>query len=78
MTGEVPTRFGDVLILTKEEMPLHVVFFIYKDAQQVGTAHYEEASGRDAAVEKAGALVSPEGRIFLKDQDSGQWDQISN
>ncbi len=76
MTGEIPTRFGDVLILAKGGMGLHVVCPVSDDGQQGGTADHHDEFGRDAAIAKARDLVVPEGRIFIRDQDSGEWHQI--
>ncbi len=79
MTGKIPTRFGDVLILMTERAgSAHVVCPVSTDGQQGGTADRYAVSGRPAAVAKARSLVVPEGRIFLKDQDSGEWGEISN
>ena len=79
MTGKIRTRFGDVLILTTERAgSIHLVCPVSVDGQQGGTADRHAVSGRQAAVAKARSLVVPEGRIFLKDQDSGEWGEISN
>ena len=79
MNGKIPTRFGDVLILTTERAgSTHVVCPVSTDDQQGCTADRHGVSGRPAAVAKARSLVVPEGRIFLKDQDSGEWGKISN
>ena len=78
-TGKIRTRFGDVLILTTERAgSIHLVCPVSVDGQQGGTADRHAVSGRPAAVAKARSLVVPEGRIFLKDQDSGEWGEISN
>ena len=77
MTRKVPTRFGNVLILTTERTgSIHLVCPVSIDEQQGCTVDQHKASGRPAAVAKARSLVVPEGRIFLKDQDSGEWGQI--
>ncbi len=79
MTGKIRTRFGDVLILTTERAgSIHLVCPVSVDGQQGGTVDRHGVSGRPAAVAKARSLVVPEGRIFLKDQDSGEWGEISN
>ena len=79
MPGKVPTRFGDVLILTTERAgSIHLVCPVSVDRQQGCTADRHKVSGRPAALVKARSLVVPEGRIFLKDQDSGEWGEIPN
>ena len=73
--------FGDVLILTTEKAgSTHLVCPVSTNGQQGGSAdrHSHTVSGRAAAVAKARSLVVPEGRIFLKDQESGEWGGISN
>ena len=78
MTGEIPTKFGDVLILTRPSSSLHFVCPVAADGQQGITADHHTITARDEAVATAQSLVVPEGRVFLRDLDSGEWDQISN
>ena len=78
MTGEIPTKNGDVLILTKTAGSTHLICPVSNDGQQAGTAGYHWATSKSEAVEKARSMVVAEGRIFLKNQDSGEWEQISN
>ncbi len=78
-TGKIPTRFGDVLILTTERAGTsHIVCPVPTDGQQTCSADHHLVSGRAAAVTKARSLVVPEGRIFLRDLDTGEWGEISN
>ncbi len=79
MIGKIPTRFGDVLILTTERASRpHMVCPVSTDGQQGWIAVRHWVSGRPAALAKARSLVIPEGRIFLKDHDSGEWGKIPN
>ncbi len=80
MTGEIPTRFGDVLILTTAAAgSICLVCPETADGQQGGTLDRHDVSSLSRAEAIArGLVVRPEGRIFLKDQDSGKWEQISN
>ena len=66
----------NILILAKRGMSLHVVCPVSADGQQGGTADHHDEFGRDEAITKARDLVVPDGRIFVKDQDSGEWHQI--
>ena len=78
MTGP-PTRLGDVLILTKEAAgSIHEVCPVSTDGQHGCTADRHTVSGRPAALAKARSLVVPKGRIFLLDQDSGEWAELSH
>ena len=77
MIGEIPTRLGDVLILTRAGS-IHQVCPVSSDGQQGCTADRHTVSGRPAAVAKARSLLVQEGCIFLKDQDSGNWAKIPN
>ena len=78
MTGEIPTKFGDVLILAWASNSLHFVCPVAAEGQQGITGDRHTITGRDEAVATAQSLVVPEGRVFLRDLDSGEWDQISN
>ena len=78
MTGP-PTRLGDVLILTKEAAgSTHEVCPVSTDGQKGCAADRHTVSGRPAALAKARSLLVPKGRIFLLDQDSGEWAELSN
>ena len=78
MTGP-PTKLGDVLILTRAAAgSIHEVCPVSGDGQQGCTADRHTVSGRPAAVAKARSLVVPKGRIFILDQDSGEWAELPN
>ncbi len=78
-TGKIRTRFGDVLILTTERAgSIHLVCPVSVDGQQGRSGNRHTVSGRPEALAKARSLVVPEGRIFLKDHDSGEWGEIPN
>ena len=79
MTGEIPTKFGDVIVLAKAPIgSLYLVCSVKADGQQGCTADRHNVSSKPEAVTKARSLVVPGGRIFFRDQDSGEWEQISN
>ena len=79
MTGEIPTRVGDVLILTAAGGgTIHLVCPVSADGDQSGTTSRHDVSGRPEAEATARRLVVPGGRIFLKDQESGEWEHILN
>ncbi len=79
MIGEIPTQLGDVLILTTDRAgSIHLVCPVSSDGQQGCTADRHTVSGRPEALAKARSLVVPAGRIFLKDQASGEWGKIPN
>ncbi len=76
-TGKIPTKFGDVLILMTEKAgSTHMVCPVSTEGQQGASADHHSVSGHAAAEAKAQSLVVPEGRIFLKDLDSGKWEEI--
>ena len=78
-TGKIPTKFGDVLILKRAGAgSTHIVCLVYKDGEQGCSADYGPVFGRPAAEAKARSLVLLKRRIFLWDQDSGEWEEISN
>ncbi len=77
VTGPMPTRFGDVIILVSSKAgSTHLVCPVATDAQQGGTADRHTVLGLAAAEDKARSLVVPAGRIFLRDQDSGEWKEL--
>ena len=80
MTGDIPTRFGDVLILTTAAAgSICLVCPVTADGQQGGTLDRHDVSSLSRAEAIArGLVVRPEGRIYLKNQDSGEWEQILN
>ena len=79
MTGEIPTKLGDVLLLTGAAIgSLHFVCPVATDGQQGCTTDRRTVTSKAQAVEKARSLVVPDGHIFVKDEDSGEWEEISN
>ena len=62
MIGEIPTRLGDVLILTRAGS-IHQVCPVSSDGQQGCTAERHTVSGRAAAVAKARSLLVPPARL---------------
>jgi hypothetical protein len=81
MAKPIPTHLGDVLILrTTQSYAVHAVGRVSKDGQQdfstEANVNYEIDYA--AAVAQAKALVSPGGRIFFRNIDTGDWREISN
>jgi len=80
MFGPIPTKGGDVVISYSGTVPTdYLVWLADKDGQQ----RPAESSGdirvgtRAEAEEKADGIASDShGRIFIVDQDSGQWDRV--
>ena len=73
----VPTKAGDVLILTKSAAgSTHLVCPVSADGQQGGTADRHTVSGAAAAEEKARSLVVLEGHVYLLSQDTGEWREL--
>jgi hypothetical protein len=78
---KIPTQIGDVLILrTDKAGSTHAVGAISKDDQQdfKGQSDLNYVSGRAAAEAAARSLVMPGGRIFFRNDDTGDWQEISN
>ena len=76
----MPTRLGDVLILlTAQTFTVYVVGPVSQDGQQdfQTSKNMTYVSDRAVAVAEAKARVMPEGRIFFRTLDSGQWSEIS-
>ena len=80
MTGKIPTQIGDVLIVTTEAGTIRAVGAIHKDDQQdfSGQISPSYVSGRAAAEAQAKALVTPGRRIYLRNKDTGDWNEIPN
>jgi hypothetical protein len=81
MPKRIPTHLGDVLILgTTQSYAVHAVGRVSKDGEQDfssdANVHYEIDYA--AAVARAKALVLPGGRIFVRNIDTGDWNEISN
>ncbi len=80
MAKQIPTHFGDVLILqTTQSYAVHAVGRVSRDGQQDFSSETNVKYQIDyvTAVAQARALVSPGGRIFLRNIDTGDWNEIS-
>jgi hypothetical protein len=78
---DIPTRTGDVLILsTAGAGDTHAIGVVSRDGQQDlrDRVALKVVSGRPAAEIEARLMVSSSHRIFLKNQSTGEWDEISN
>jgi hypothetical protein len=80
-TKRIPTHLGDVLILwTTQSYAVHAVGRVSKDGQQdfssESNVHYEIDYA--AALAQAKALVVPGGRIFFRNIDTFDWNEISD
>jgi hypothetical protein len=80
MNGKVPTRIGDVLILTTAGGgSMYALGGIPGDAQQdlrnSGSLKY--VTGRQTAETEAKLLVMPGRQIFLRDIHTGEWEETS-
>jgi hypothetical protein len=79
MTGKIPTQSGDVLILrTDRAAATHAVLAISKSGQQE-FRHYWElqyVSGPLAAQTLAKSLVGSNGKIYLRNDDTGHWVEL--
>jgi hypothetical protein len=78
MSRTLPTKLGDVLILTTDRAYRTFAVGLAKAGQQ----DFHEPSAvkyvdsRDAALALAKALVAPGGRIFLRDLDTKEWTEL--
>jgi hypothetical protein len=80
MAKPIPTHLGDVLILgTTQSYAVHAVGRVSKDGQQdfSSEANVEYEVDYTAAVAQAKALVVPGGRIFFRDIDTSDWNEIA-
>jgi hypothetical protein len=81
MAKPIPTHRGDVLILrTTQSYTVHAIGRISKDGQQdfSNEANVNYEIDYVTAVAQAKALVSPGRRIFFRNLDTGDWNEISN
>ena len=81
MAKGIPTHLGDVLILqTTRTYTVHAVGRVSRDGQQDfgREANVEYEIDYTAAVARAKALVLPGRRIFFRDLDTGDWNEISH
>jgi hypothetical protein len=77
----IPTHAGDVLILwTTQSFAVHAVGRVANDGQQDFSSEAKVNYEIDytAAVARAKALVLPGGRVFFRNIDTGDWNEISN
>jgi hypothetical protein len=80
MTGKVPTRIGDVLILSSAGGGgTYALGQISGNGQQdLRHPGLKYVTGRQVAETEARLLVRPGGQIFLRDIHTGEWDEIPN
>jgi hypothetical protein len=79
MAERIPTHPGDVLILrTTQSYTVHAVGRVSKNGQQDfgSDANVTYEIDYAAAVAQAKALVVPGRRIFFRDIDTGDWNEI--
>jgi hypothetical protein len=81
MAKRIPSHRGDVLILrTTQSYSIHAVGRVSKDGQQDfgSEANVMYEIDYAAAVARAKALLLPGGRIFFRNLDTSDWNEISN
>ena len=81
MLQAMPTRVGDVLILsTARSFIIYAVGPVSSDGQQgfESARDVKYLTTEAEARAEARALVKPKHRIFLRDIDTGKWEDISN
>ena len=81
MSKRIPTHLGDALILrTTRSYAVHAVGRVSKDGQQdfSSEANVNYEIDYAAAVARAKTLVLPGGRVFFRNIDTGDWNEISN
>ena len=80
MGERIPTHRGDVLILwTAQSYSVHAVGRVSMDGQQdfrSSEASLKYKVDHAAAIAQAKALVLPGGRIFFRNIDTGDWNEI--
>ena len=80
MTGAIPTRIGDVLIIcTAKSFHVYAVGRVSVDGQQSfhGEHDVQYIVDRGEAVVAAKSLMVTGRRTFLLDLDAGEWREIS-
>ena len=80
MAKRIPTHPGDVLVLrTTQSYAVHAVGRVSKDGQQDfgSEAIVKYEIDYPAAVAQAKAFVVPGRRIFFRNIDTGDWNEIS-
>ena len=81
MKGTIPTRVGDVLILRSDKAGnTHAVGAISEDGQQNfrNRMDLKLTRGREKAEAAAKARAVTGGKIYFRDNDTGEWDEIPN
>lgn len=82
MAERIPTHLGDVLILrTTQSYAIHAVGRVSNDGQRdfsSSEANVTNAIDYAAAVAQARARVLPGGRVFFRNIDTGDWNEISS
>ena len=81
MAKRIPSLRGDVLILwTTQSYTVHAVGRVSKDGQQdfSSEANVQYEIDYAGAVAQAKALVLPGRRIFFRNIDTGDWNEISS
>ena len=79
MTGPIPTRLGDVLIVgTGNTRGLQMVGLIMRDEQQglLGQAIVQCVTDHGAAVDAALDMVIPGQKIYFMNLDRGEWCEV--
>jgi hypothetical protein len=80
MAEPIPTKRGDILILETKDTNFHIhaVGPVANDGEQdfFTGMNVKYLPDRALAVEAAKAMVSPGGRIFLRNLESGEWAEI--
>jgi hypothetical protein len=72
----MPTTVGDVMILFRSTPPTHVLCVITADGQQDLPGAGVAATDRETAERDARTLAGSTGRVFCKDQESGDWMEL--
>jgi len=76
MSGLIPTKWGDVLIVVTFESPMYTVGAVSADGQQDPEFNYCIVHGQAAGFKAAKALVAPGHQIYLKNADTGIWMEL--
>ena len=80
-TKEMPTRKGDVLIISSTKTSFYAVGAVSSDGQQdfqrLPNSSYTPVRPNEAEA-VARSIVASSGRMFSKDMDTGEWLEIPN
>jgi hypothetical protein len=77
MCGQIPTKWGDVLIVVTFESPMYTVGAVSTDGQQDPEMNYRIVHGQAAGFRAARSLMVPGHRIYLKNSDTGMWLEVA-